>query len=172
MAFVQWFKYLVKHYRVVVFDNCGWGLNERFEMCSGYESPQAAETFLLDFMTKSLEALDLPAKFFLLGHSMGGYLSSLYASQHAHRIKALFCVSAAGMETYDPQNYHPERYPDFTEPTKMLHPKMIKAALRNEVEKLHPLSILTRVKQEVADSIIENNLRTEILAGKDEPTEE
>lgn len=28
-SFVQWFRLLVPHYRVVVFDNCGWGLNTR-----------------------------------------------------------------------------------------------------------------------------------------------
>ena len=38
-AYVQWFKYLVPFYRVVVFDNCGWGLNTKLAECSGYASP-------------------------------------------------------------------------------------------------------------------------------------
>lgn len=114
----------------------------------------------MDFMNKSMNALDLPSQFYLLGHSMGGYLSSLYASQNPRRVKALFCVSAAGMETYDPQNYHPERYPDFDEPTKYLTPKLIQASLVREEKKNHPLAVLLKMKPEVAASIIENNVRS------------
>ena len=42
-SFVQWFKYLMPKYRVVVFDNCGWGLNTQLQECSGSQSPEAAE---------------------------------------------------------------------------------------------------------------------------------
>ena len=93
---------------------------------------------------------------------MGGYLSSLWASQNPSRVKALFCVSAAGMEAYDPLNYHPERYPDFDEPTKYLTPKLIKASLEREEQKNHPMAVLLKMKPEVAASIIENNVRSQI----------
>ena len=161
--FVQWLKYLTPFYRIVVFDNCGWGLNTRLTECSGSASPEAAELWLMDFMDKTMSALDLPPQFYIVGHSMGGYLSSLYASQHPERIRALFCVSSAGMETYDPSNYHPERYPDFDEPTQYVSPKTIKAALHKEASKEHPMSVLTKLKPEVAASIIENNVRSQIL---------
>lgn len=59
-GFVQWFKYLLPHYRIVIFDNCGWGLNTRLDTCSGSASPEAAETWLMDFMSKAVSALDLP----------------------------------------------------------------------------------------------------------------
>ena len=161
-AWVQWFKYLQPHYRVVTFDNCGWGLNTQLQECSGTASPEAAEQWLMDFMSKSMAALDLPSQFYLIGHSMGGYLSSLYASLHPNRVKALFCVSAAGMETYDPQNYHPERYPDFDEPTTYLSPKLIKSSLQREETLDHPFAVLLKMNPEVAASAIENNVRNQI----------
>ena len=86
----------------------------------------------------------------MLGHSMGGYLSSLYASQNPTRVKALFCASAAGMETYDPANYNPGHYPDFDEPTKYLSPAMVKASLNREEKKNHPMGTLMKIKPEVA----------------------
>ena len=113
-------------------------------------------------MNKSMGALDLPERFFLVGHSMGGYLASLYASQNPRRIKALFCISSAGMETYDPQNYHPERYPDFDEPTKYLSSKLVKASLNREEQKNHPFAILLKLNPEVRASVIDNNVRTQI----------
>mmetsp|Transcript_14224 Transcript_14224/g.16966 ORF Transcript_14224/g.16966 Transcript_14224/m.16966 type:complete len:141 (-) Transcript_14224:797-1219(-) len=59
-AFVQWFRLLVPHYRVVVFDNCGWGLNTRMTESTGLSTPERAEAWLLDFMTQSMNKLDLP----------------------------------------------------------------------------------------------------------------
>ena len=88
-------------YRIVAFDNCGWGLNTRVQDCSGLESPEAAEKWLLDQTKQTIEQLDLPDKFLLAGRSMGGYLAALYASQHPDRIKSLFCISPAGMEPYE-----------------------------------------------------------------------
>ena len=94
---------------------------------------------------------------------MGGYLSSLYACQHPERIKALFCASTAGYETYDPANYKPGKYPDFDEPSKPLHPKLVESSLRREDRKTHPMLVLTKLKPEVAASILENNCRAQIL---------
>ena len=37
---------LAKQYNLVMFDNCGWGLNSRITECSGIESPEAAEGWL------------------------------------------------------------------------------------------------------------------------------
>ena len=91
---------------------------------------------------------------------MGGYLSSLYASQNHQRVKALFCVSAAGVETYDPAAYHPEQYPDHDEPTRYLKPKVIKAALLMHEEKRHPFAVLEKIDPDVAATILEHKIRT------------
>ena len=102
---------------------------------------------------------------------MGGYLSSLYASLNKDRILALFCVSAAGVETYDPANYHPERYADFDEPTRYLNPKVVKAALKMHEEKRHPFAVLERMGPENAATILEGNIRKQILRDDNPSTE-
>ena len=40
--FHMW-KSLSKHYRIVSFDNLGWGLNTRLQECKGSGSPEQAE---------------------------------------------------------------------------------------------------------------------------------
>ena len=76
------------------------------------------------------------------------------------------------METYDPQNYHPECYPDFDEPTRYLNPKLVKSSLRREVDGTHPMLMLLKIKPEIAASIIENNVRTQLFADGNLSTEE
>mmetsp|Transcript_871 Transcript_871/g.1178 ORF Transcript_871/g.1178 Transcript_871/m.1178 type:complete len:186 (+) Transcript_871:451-1008(+) len=102
---------------------------------------------------------------------MGGYLSSLYTSYHYERVKALFCVSAAGVETYDPANYHPERYPDFDEPTKYLSAKMIAAREKLEARKGHPMAIIEKMVPEAAAAAIEFRVRQQILTENNPSTE-
>lgn len=49
---------------------------------------------------------ELPDKFYLHGHSYGGYLSALLACNHPERIAALFLNSAVGAER-EPEEYDP-----------------------------------------------------------------
>lgn len=51
----------------------------------------------------------LPNKFFLHGHSYGGYLSGLYASLHPEKIAALFMNSAIGTETAHDEQIDPAK---------------------------------------------------------------
>ena len=50
----------------------------------------------------------MPEKFYLHGHSYGGYISSIFATSFPERINALFLNSAIGSEPepaeYDPLN--------------------------------------------------------------------
>ena len=66
------------------------------------------DEYQVGWLEKWVEAMtdagDLPDKFFLKGHSYGGYLCSLYASRHQERIKALFLNSPVGHECI-PDNY-------------------------------------------------------------------
>ena len=71
---------LADKYRLVMFDNCCKGLNTKLDESVGLESPEAAEKWVLEFITKTIDSLDLPDKFLLAGHSYAGYLVSLYAS--------------------------------------------------------------------------------------------
>ena len=43
LIFYAILKPLAKKYRLVLFDNGGWGLNTRVDKCSGLQSPDAAE---------------------------------------------------------------------------------------------------------------------------------
>ena len=49
---------------------------------------------------------EMPEKFFLHGHSYGGYISSIFAVAHPERIAGLFLNSAIGAEP-EPSNYDP-----------------------------------------------------------------
>ena len=112
---------LAKSYRLVLFDNCSWGLNTRVQTCEGLESPVKAEAWLIDWLVKVFDKLDLPEKFFLAGHSMGGYLMSLYASTAPQKVGGLFLLSPAGTEPYDPVTY---------DPYNILHPFQLKPMTR------------------------------------------
>ena len=50
MNWVWMIEPLAKLYRIVMFDNCSWGLNTRLEKSSGLESPDAAEEWLRDWI--------------------------------------------------------------------------------------------------------------------------
>ena len=52
--------------------------------------------------------LELPEKFYLHGHSYGGYLSSIFACSHPDRVAALFLNSAIGAEP-EPPDYDTHR---------------------------------------------------------------
>ena len=109
-SFCTLLSHLSKQYDVVLFDNCGWGLNTRLIKCSGLESTDAAFKWLKDFICRTIDALELPETFLLAGHSFGGFICSVYATQRPHRIESLFLLSPIGLETYNPQDYDPLAY--------------------------------------------------------------
>lgn len=93
---------LAKHYRVIAYDNCNWGLNTRSEVVPACSDAEVAEKWLLEFHEKTIAGLDdCPETFFMAGHSMGGYQFQLYASQHPEKIEKLFLISPAGTSGYD-----------------------------------------------------------------------
>ena len=103
-------KELAEHFRVIMFDNSSWGANTRLIECSGLESSQAANRYLLSWLVAFFTAIDgeLPEKYYLYGHSNGGYQLGLYASQHPQRVAKLFLNSPSGtrplpdLRVYDP----------------------------------------------------------------------
>ena len=87
---------LSEHYRIVMVDNLAWGLNTRTDyMGDALSSPEKAEKWLITWWEKLVEALagDLPEKFYVSGHSAGGYQLMLYACYHPERIEAMFLQS-------------------------------------------------------------------------------
>ena len=107
--YANMWKDLSKQYRCVFFDNFGWGMNPRLSDCSGLDSEEAAQSWIIEWIQKCFDKLPLPPKFYLAGHSYGGVISSLYASHNIDRVEALLLVSPAGTIPYDPEN-PPDQY--------------------------------------------------------------
>ena len=87
---------LAQHYRIVMVDNLGWGLNSRTQnVGDALETAEKAEGWLNTWWDELITALDdvLPAKFYMSGHSAGGHQVMLYASRHPERIEGLFLQS-------------------------------------------------------------------------------
>ena len=113
---------LASKYRIVMFDNCCKGMNDRIAQVDPELTQNAAqaEQWLTEFMVKTMDRLDLPSKFLLTGHSYGGYLVSLYASVRPERVESMFLISPAFMEPYDPQNFDPTQFSDAKDPSKRI----------------------------------------------------
>ena len=63
---------LAKNYRIVMFDNLGWGLNSRTDnVGDALDSAESAERWIASWWDQLIEKLDVPAKFLLAGHSYG-----------------------------------------------------------------------------------------------------
>ena len=81
VCFWKILKKLSEHYRLVLFDNMGNGLNTQRQECPAlHEGVDACEDWMIEWWTKLIDALDLPEKFLLAAHSIGGYQAMLYAS--------------------------------------------------------------------------------------------
>ena len=104
---VNMLKPLSEKFSLLFFDVGGFGLNSKLRTCSAMDSAEAAEEWLTEWMLKAIEAFNLPEKFYLSGHSMGGYLASLYASKCPERISSLFLISPGGTEPYNEATYDP-----------------------------------------------------------------
>ena len=106
--FFKIFDALSKKYKVICVDSMSHGINSRPKDCSGLASPEAAEAWQLDWIEKVINAIpELGQTFLLSGHSHGGWLVSLYASQHPERVEQLFLICPGGMFHYDPATYNP-----------------------------------------------------------------
>ena len=87
------FKPLSDHFNAFFIDMLGMGLSSR----EPYE-PSHAE-YSRDYFVRFIEAWRISKgldKFYLVGHSLGGYISSLYAIQYPERVKKLLLVSPIG----------------------------------------------------------------------------
>jgi 4,5:9,10-diseco-3-hydroxy-5,9,17-trioxoandrosta-1(10),2-diene-4-oate hydrolase len=80
--------YFDPQFRVVAFDLPGFGRSDR---------PDAAydDAFFADAMTRVVTGT-MPARFALVGHSLGGAISARYAAAHPDRLSRLALVAPAG----------------------------------------------------------------------------
>ena len=112
VLFFSYFARFVDDYQIVLFDNCSKGGNTKLNETAAIESPEAAEKWVSEFMIKTIDALELPDKFLISGHSYGGWLAALYASLRPERIESMFLVSPCYMQPYDPETYDPTKFTD------------------------------------------------------------
>ena len=148
VTFYKYLKPLSEKYRIVLFDNCGWGLNTRLDESWCTISSDDAEAWFTDWITKLIEALDLPEKFYVAAHAQGNYLMSLYASSRPERIEAFFMISPTHMEAYDKRDYDPFSTRYEKDITKQFAPRIfVEKVLEWEEkpceERDHPLTMTT-----------------------------
>jgi len=83
---------LAAKYRVIALDLPGFGDSDK---SARHYTPE----FYIDALHAFFSTLDL-RKIVLVGNSLGGLLSSLYAAAHPERLQSLVLVSSAGMREY------------------------------------------------------------------------
>ena len=94
ITFYRMFDQLSKHYRIFAYDMLGMGLSSRPEFF--IDNPDECIAFFVESMEKWRQKLGL-TKFHLVGHSMGGYVSSFYASKYPQYVFKLTLLSPAGI---------------------------------------------------------------------------
>jgi cardiolipin-specific phospholipase len=97
-AFVKLIKDLSQHYRVWCFDLIGMGSSSRPEFTC--QSTEETIEYFVDSIEQWREKVGLD-KFYLLGHSFGGYMSTMYALEHAEHVKKLILSSPGGVTRPD-----------------------------------------------------------------------
>ena len=77
----------------------GGSTRAQFNCKTGIE----ADNFFINFVEAWRAKMDL-TDFYLIGHSYGGYTSSIYAHRYPQHVKKLILVSPIGY-TYEPPNF-------------------------------------------------------------------
>lgn len=78
-------------HRVIAPDFVGWGPGDQLELSSSF-------AYLVDFVRELQDALGI-ASSHVVGHSMGGWLASLFAYESPARVRRLVLVSSGGLLT-------------------------------------------------------------------------
>ena len=90
----DWFRNveaLARDFRVIAPDLVGWGTGSRLRQ--GYSFAR-----LVDFVRELQDCLDIPSSH-VVGHSMGGWVASLFAYESPQRVNRLVLVGAGGAAT-------------------------------------------------------------------------
>ena len=86
---------LSKHFHVFMFDMYGMGGSYRFDFVDLIKDWKDAMNVMTKSINEMIQKLDLD-NFYILAHSMGGYITAHYLSMYRHRIRGVFMVSPAG----------------------------------------------------------------------------
>ncbi|GAM19161.1 hypothetical protein SAMD00019534_023360 [Acytostelium subglobosum LB1] len=86
--------YLARHYTVYAIDLVGFGRSSRPDPTQ-FKTPDDAEKLWVDSINQWASEVGLD-NFHLLGHSLGGYISTCYTLQHPERVKSLVLADPWG----------------------------------------------------------------------------
>lgn len=104
LFFFKIFKYLEDDYHVILIDMLGFGASSR-PIFLGKNETDATEFFIqsIEKWRLKMEITD----FYLVGHSMGGYISAKYTLRFPEHVKKLTLWSPLGVETAprNPKHY-------------------------------------------------------------------
>jgi pimeloyl-ACP methyl ester carboxylesterase len=80
-----------RHTRAIAVDCLGWGLGDRLDM-------EYSFAYIVDFVREFQDALGIERSN-IVGHSMGGWLASLFAYESPNRVNKLVLVGSGGTRT-------------------------------------------------------------------------
>ncbi|CDW85672.1 UNKNOWN [Stylonychia lemnae] len=97
--FYKMIKDLGKYFRLFVVDLYGMGSSGRpqFPLQEACQSVQEAEQFFIEALQYWIVQVGIQEKYYLAGHSFGGYIAAAYALQYPHDIEKVFLISPIGM---------------------------------------------------------------------------
>jgi len=96
VVYFKIFKRLAKYFRIYAIDLPGQGLSSRHN--HNFSSIQEAEDFFVERLNTTFNVLKL-TKFVLVGHSFGGYCSSLFTTHHPEMVERLILLSPVGISS-------------------------------------------------------------------------
>ena len=96
----------------------------------------------MEWIEKTVAALDLPEQFNILTHSYGGFPGMLFASAHPERVTSLLCLSPPCTQTYDAATYHAYGTISPTNEDKYETPKETDAHLKRTAKGQHAFALL------------------------------
>lgn len=82
---------LAENFRVIAPDLVGWGATARLQQAYSFAR-------LVDFVRELQDALEIP-RWHVIGHSMGGWIASLFAYESPERVDRLVLIGAGGAAT-------------------------------------------------------------------------
>src|SRR5690242_6229482 len=130
---------LAQRYRAIAPDFMGWGFGDRFP-------EEYSFAYLVDFVRDFQDALGIESSH-IVGHSMGGWVSTVFGYESPNRIKKLVLVAAGGTATRTLRSMT-----EFQPPTRDELRDMLKRTVKVDVD-IEALADANFKKTQVPDAV-------------------
>ena len=96
--YYQIVKRISKYFNMILIDQIGYGLSSRPLNCE-FSKMSAMDyiNYFVNYFEVWRKEMKLNDKFYLVGHSMGAYLSAHYAVRHQEKLKKVLLLSPPGV---------------------------------------------------------------------------